>query len=768
MGGKVGRPMFTHEYKEALKKFSGSTIQVLRATFKDLSQRSGSGNQSLNKETFLKYFPLPGMLGERLYAVFDKDKNGSIDFQEFITGLALIYHGTLEEKQKFLFEMYDFDGDGVVTKTELRTMLNHIPSAFKILDVTLQESGEGSYTRHQRRESDSSEVATQAKVTSIVEAAFANKGPNDVLTYEEFLQTMNKLPEVAEIMTVLWEEKLPEPITVNRQNSERRGRTLHVDVTPNGLLPTPGSASNRTSRSPRPSSSSSEPRHCPMCQAPTVFHFCFRCGSPLDSHNRNCNGCRILYSDVAFCGNCGQALRRAERKNSNLDTATLTAKAAQAAQLLGYSPARNSSVGSSSSGSPTNQQVPPFSLGAIQSMNSMEIVDPQVKVEESGWLGKFGRSLKQYKERWFFLKDKFMYSYRRPSDSAPSSVIFLEGCFVEEDAEDEPKPNRYGFAITSATHKRVLYAKTEAEREKWIQALRRATRDVPLHEYYELKEELGRGKFGIVRLAVHKRTHQRFAVKIISKKNMQESEREFIRTEVAILKLVRHPNIVKLMDIFENADYLYLVMELMDGGDLLERVRQVKHFSEQDAAYVVYSIASALLYLHSYGITHRDLKPENIMMVTATDQDLVKVTDFGLSKLVGPDERLSEPLGTLAYVAPEILRHHPYDKSADLWSVGVIGYLILRGKLPFDSESDREIARQTVEDSLDFNDPFWETVSGAAKDLINGLLQKEPQRRYTVQQVLNHPWTEKAAQRYQEQHQSRLKTRPVNAVASTV
>ena len=161
-------------------------------------------------------------------------------------------------------------------------------------------------------------------------------------------------------------------------------------------------------------------------------------------------------------------------------------------------------------------------------------------------------------------------------------------------------------------------------------------------------------------------------------------------------------------------------MEYCGGGDLFSFLEK-RNFklSESKAANIVHKLATAIFYLHSYGITHRDIKPENILMTSRSDDSDIRLVDFGLSKIIGPNESCHEPYGTLSYVAPEVLLELPYNKSVDLWSLGVITYLILTGCLPFDDEhSEKEIARKTIYDSVPFPFYFWKNISAEAKDLV--------------------------------------------------
>lgn len=212
-----------------------------------------------------------------------------------------------------------------------------------------------------------------------------------------------------------------------------------------------------------------------------------------------------------------------------------------------------------------------------------------------------------------------------------------------------------------------------------------------------MKETLGKGKYGLVKKANHKKSDKEVAVKIVKKKELSLKDLELLKREIEVLKVCQHPNIIRFYDVFENSDYIYIVMEYLKGGDFFTYLES-RNFkiSEERAKTIAHNIATAIFYLHSFGIAHRDLKPENILMVDNSDNSNIKLVDFGLSKTFGPGETCTEPFGTLCYVAPEILSQKPYDKSVDNWSLGIIIYLMLSRHLPFDSTDDKEIGRKTI------------------------------------------------------------------------
>lgn len=210
---------------------------------------------------------------------------------------------------------------------------------------------------------------------------------------------------------------------------------------------------------------------------------------------------------------------------------------------------------------------------------------------------------------------------------------------------------------------------------------------------------------------------------------MSPEEINLTKREIEILKLCQHPNIIRLLDVFENPDYIYIVIELLKGGDLYEYMSK-RNFkiSEARARSIIHALATALYYIHSFGIVHRDIKLDNALLVDNSDDSDVKLVDFGLSKIIGPGEFCHEPYGTYGFAAPEILMEKPYGPPVDIWSLGVILYALLSGSLPFDSSAEEKVAwyfvclnnfiRNTVHQEPIFTGGPWAVVSKEAKDCV--------------------------------------------------
>ncbi|KAI8565119.1 hypothetical protein RHMOL_Rhmol03G0236000 [Rhododendron molle] len=262
---------------------------------------------------------------------------------------------------------------------------------------------------------------------------------------------------------------------------------------------------------------------------------------------------------------------------------------------------------------------------------------------------------------------------------------------------------------------------------------------------YELGKEVGRGHFGHTCWAKGKKgelKNQPVAVKIISKAKMTTAiSIEDVRREVTILKaLSGHKNLVKFYDAFEDANNVYVVMELCEGGELLDRIlSRGGRYTEEDAKTIVAQILSVVAYCHLQGVVHRDLKPENFLFTTKSEDAPMKVIDFGLSDFIRPDQRLNDIVGSAYYVAPEVL-HRSYSVEADMWSVGVITYILLCGSRPFWARTESGIFRSVLRADPNFDDAPWPGVSAEAKDFVRRLLNKDHRKRMTAAQALTHPW----------------------------
>ncbi|TMS16651.1 Calcium/calmodulin-dependent protein kinase type 1G [Larimichthys crocea] len=257
-----------------------------------------------------------------------------------------------------------------------------------------------------------------------------------------------------------------------------------------------------------------------------------------------------------------------------------------------------------------------------------------------------------------------------------------------------------------------------------------------IQEIFDIMEELGSGAFSEVYMVKEKATGKMFAMKCVKKKQKRDLNLE---NEIAVLRRIQHENVVGMEDFYESRTHYYLVMQLVSGGELFDRILDRGVYSEQDASRVIQQVLQAVSYLHQNGIVHRDLKPENILYYSPDENSKVMISDFGLSKMVDNDI-MSTACGTPGYVAPEVLAQKPYSKAVDCWSIGVITYILLCGYPPFYEESESRLFSKIMKAQYEFDSPFWDDISESAKDFIRNMMQKNPSMRYTTDLALRHPW----------------------------
>jgi len=260
-----------------------------------------------------------------------------------------------------------------------------------------------------------------------------------------------------------------------------------------------------------------------------------------------------------------------------------------------------------------------------------------------------------------------------------------------------------------------------------------------LNAYEMEKGKLGEGSYGSVCRATHKATKAVRAIKTIPKAKLRNVDR--VKREIAIMKMMDHPGIIKLYETFEDSQKIYLSMEICSGGELFERIVRDGHFSEPQAAAVMQQVLRAICYMHRQGVAHRDLKPENFLLQNQDPiaNNVVKIIDFGLSAKCEAGKPMKTRAGSPYYVAPEVLSS-VYDNKCDLWSVGVILYIMLCGYPPFQGRNDAEVLQKVSLGVYDFRPQDWKCVSDDAKVLVTCLMKKPPADRFSAEQALRHTW----------------------------
>ena len=700
--------------------------KYLKEIWSDLSKRSKDTTKGITRVTFNKYYDLPGIISERIFSCFDADKDGILSLNEFVNGMQSLFSQaeSFDSLAKFIFNLYDFNSTGIIKKDDVRVVLSYVPLQRKESSTIIKDNIEIVEDKFEDR------VESQEQLFHLLNIAFKDK---EEMNFEEYIKVVKNVNSDIFILILMFllEKKPFSSYSIQIYSLTSDAPKIPPNQTPT-LLPE------------RIASPSLQSRFVsPKLKKKT-----------LDKNKKKFAGkanILQLYSGVDPNKNA---------KNEDKDKDKKTKEENKDKDKERQRPQRRVRIKLDNLADRTpelSKNTFTFGKNANTSSKSTEIeetkdddddifdIQEEQYVQYEGYVYKYSQTQKKMKKTYFKLIGKDLYYYKKKEEKNHRGMHNLSGVFIKKGEDFEYEGKKYLSIVILYKSEKSYYFDNEEDFNIWFQKLNAAIQNKSLFDKYEVKQKIGKGKFGLVKCGINKETKMPVAIKIMAKKNMDKSDLELAKVEIDILKIGQHPNIIKLYDIYENENYIYIIMEYCSGGDLLSYFEYHEYeLPESKVCEIIHKLSMAIYYLHSYGIVHRDLKPENILMTDISDTADIRLLDFGLSKIVGNEEKCTEPYGTLSFVAPEVLQGKPYDKSVDLWSIGIITFLLLCGYLPFDDKhSEREIARQTIQDPVPYEKKIWDKYSPEAKAFVDGLLQKKPEKRYTIKEVLEHPWIKK-------------------------
>lgn len=746
--------------KELVNKIDPTLFSMyLKEIFKDISERNNETQKKmLSRIKFVEYMKIPLFIAEKLFASFDKDDDGLLNIKEFSEGMLKLYLGNFEDSAQQIFNLLDFDKDSLIQKGDVKVLLSYLPLK----------------TDHTKIEYKY-QMESLAEIDYILDATFSSKTH---LNWKEYLYVIENVKSdiFIQVLCFLLQKK---PFTEQNINYlkglKRRSSEIVEFHSPqiNKRLPSPS-------------------RKSVLSPAGTVLNLVLNkmCGKDeipkfdLNADEDDKKGKIGKHSSFSTKEDKGSNLNLGKRQSfidagniplisgmkgmirmTNQKVTSLESLKSNQGNTIENSLKTSKNVFES----PTNffkkskQAISEFNLednlimmnikeedetkesnNNTSSTNESPIYNEEEEdIKYENWIYKLSESLK-LKKFWLVVSGKDIYYYKDNNKEELIGMHNLSGSFIKEEGEKKIQDQLfYCFSIYFNSRVRSYYLPDKQIAKEWTANLKKAVGYQNFFEIYEMLDDLGEGKFGLVKLGVHKRTKERVAIKIIKKEAMNSTDLELCQSEIDIMKLVRHPNIVRLLDHFENTEYIFIVMELVAGGNLGNYLINKKfRLTEARAAEIMYQIGEGINYLHHYGIVHRDLKPDNILLTESSDKGQIKIMDFGLSKILGPLERAADGFGTLTFVAPEVLVRKPYNNQIDIWSMGVITYYMLSGLLPFDDDNDDEevIAKRTVYIDVEFPGKVWGKYSDEVVDLIRKCLVKDPDKRIKIGEFLNHEW----------------------------
>ena len=797
---KINFNDITCEYEVKNKE---AFAQYLKQVWKDLIGRSGDTNEAskgIDKVTFQKYYELPGLISERLFSVFDNDNKGYLALNDFTSTMLTLFSSDFNDLLELIFKFYDFDKDDKITKEDIRMVLSYVPT-YKKNKKNSENSGLKFDT-----EDFQDRLKSQKELHDKLNIIFGQK---ENINLEEFTEiTKNKNSDIfLFILVFLYEHRPFSSETVKNLENIKKSPLLSFRKK-EVLIASPNLDSNlcvteTLQKSPAMKNANLGDRMTKNNNVYKNMKFLgLLSGRNLDLNNNinikenNDNNIKenehnnntVISLQIPVIPPAQKESKEESKINDNTEETKeeekdITSKGQRkpARKSLKFFSDKNKVTEEKKNYNENEEEeemnfsyARPFegrdilnkkkkSKDEEEKMNTKEIdednedneineqneddiPDSNEKQEDTteGYLYKIqGNKMKKI---YFKLIHKDLYYYKSKDIKKHKGMHNLSGVYIKDEGVVTIKDKKlYCFNIIFPSKERKYYLQNEKEYLKWVESIRKVVHYSNLRDLYKIKGNLGKGKFGLVKLGEHKESGRQVAIKIINKEVIEGMELERIKSEIDILKIAKHPNIIKLYDVFENEKYIYIIMEYCAGGDLFNYIekRDFK-IKESRAAEIVHKLCTAVYFLHQYGIIHRDLKPENILMTDITDDADIRLVDFGLGKMIGPGEKCDEPFGTFSYVAPEVLQEKPYDFKVDLFAIGIITYLLVAGFLPFDDEnSEKEIARQTVYEPTPFPSFVWKNISLEAKMFVDNLLDKNPDKRMNIQEVLQHKWLQK-------------------------
>jgi len=781
--------------------------KYLTEVFNDLANSVNNQNKKfITRMAFYDYIKLPIFIAEKVFLSFTHISIQGLCEEEFVDNLFKLYMGSFEETISIIFNILDFDRDGIIKKEDVKLFLSYLP----INDD--EEDGLG--VKPAKDEKNKTDLVTKIfgtqmksleEIDEILNKAFKKYEDKMNLTQfteiitennsEIFLQILcflyDQMPFSAENVEAvknkynqIKEEDLIIMAEDYRQRTKKSGSIRIKTPKQNTLLSPAGvflkkcrvrkfslnenetyfgefrlsdksnkklsldttKASDNNGLSRKPSKSIS-----PKMQKNLILDL----GNKKinnDPYNKNIDIVRLDNDNYIEKNNQMEIEENIDIKQlvkNSRQGYTSPTKYLQDKSYINHLAVNNKNYFNIGTQLRPIKEYDDENENKINEKMEMNVIfNSNDNVTYANWVYKLTETGKMRKF-YLVLVNKDIYYYKSDSKKDFVGMHNLSGCFVQECTEVKNFEGKdyYSFEIycKNKSKLRKYFAENESICKDFVQQIKKAIGYVKFSDLYEMKEVIGKGKFGVVNLGIHKKTGQQVAIKILNKENIKTLEdKELVQIEIGILKLCHHPNIVRLLDHLENNDYIYIVTEYIEGGTLGQYFKKKKfNFSERQATNIMSQIASGVKYLQQYGIVHRDLKPDNIMITQQNDFGVIKIMDFGLSKILSPNEKMVDGYGTLSYVAPEVLLRTPYNKEVDIWSMGVILFYMLSGKLPFRGRKEQEVAEKIVYSDLEFDEDDWEIRSQSVQDLITRCMEKDAQKRITIDEFINHPWFKK-------------------------
>ena len=760
-----------------------------------LKQKANENGISLRN--FLQYFDIQEFMCERLFRYLDKTKTGQLTKNEFVNGLDTIFFGSVQELYKMVFYMCDFNEKGKIHKFNMKLILSYIPvntyeeqkkyieninsvinnyftdldkrfpeKTIKIdkeIDFDMYKNDIEDYIKDKNNKENNKNFKNNGSFflfINLISYIYNNNPLNkENMNFSRFLKNkfLLKLPKKTKP-----ENTIATTNTSNNTNNNNNTNPTNKEKENSGknnflAINNPENNKN-TNKSPINKS----PRNKAKARSNSLYNTKTKKTNNITS-NKNVKDLDInknLFSDkdlVAIAQlnkkiSSSEAEKEKEKNKKDFQmnlnelkkNKLRSTKKDKEVRVTNLSPTKNKS-----SGLPLEQEIEENNINnnnTDKNIKNNEYADILYKYCEED-------SSKFIKKYYAEIRGKDILFFTSKLKNELCTIWNISKCIIIQMEKISISKYIY-FPIKFINYNQsfcLIYFEEQDKRQLFVKKCEENTSYTKIEDHFEFKEKIGEGHFGVVKICIEKNTGKEYAVKIMDKNKIKKKDLQFLIQERNYMVLIKHPNIVSLIHDYEDENCIYFVMEYFKGGDLSKYMKKIKENSkeknlERIGAKIIKIIAQGVEYLNQFGIVHRDLKPENIVFGIEDDIKSIKIIDLGVAVTLPFGKQSSDPIGTLAYISPEMFTHTPYSYKVDVWSIGVLLYwLTSGGLLPFDDENNDEkiMGKKVVFMHQEYPEKYFGDKSKGLFNLIDKALEKNPEKRINIHAFLAEEWLNK-------------------------
>ena len=739
--------------------------------YHDLSYLSSEEEKGVSHETFFFFLDIPFPISNNIFKLLDKDRNNYLKLEEFIFGIYDIYgNNSFNNLAKFTFDIYDTDRDGLISRDDISLILNYLPVDQKLRHKYIIKD----YTNIKYNDI----VSNKKIIEKILNKVFFNENKNyiDFDNYISIIQ--NKCSDIfIAILIYLYEAKPFNDKVINiysytdydyLSNNKNSVNFKSIENIFKAKYNNNNTVIFQDQKIEMPIielSSNIIIRHNVGKYTRKNFYSIFK--DPKFEQDLKRKTSKKLKSsenliDLRFNSFNNNDLKRANSKGTKNNNSNIKPIINE---IYTQKKKFNKNIYMEN-----NDNI--YNLDKSQGLNSKELLKLKDIYE-----GNVFKITKKGKLKVYYMKliKHDLFYYKTNDDKFHTGMHHLTNniVLIKNKPQKYKLINLYSLSLLNQGDKHSFYFNKEDEYNEWYKHFQKAISYRNIEDFYIIGEKIKIDQIKIIREIYPKNDYSfhHFNYNIINtniSNNKKESKNNYlictqlikpsnklikqlnesIFNQMTVFQIGHHKNLCKLYDIFQDDKYLYIITEKCTGDNILQYLRALDihnpYKEEEKICEIIHQLLMVIYYLHNYGIVHRNIKPDSILMFRRGINSYIKLIDFNLSKYLNNNEKTKEPYGSVGYSSPEMLLDLPYDNKIDEWSIGILTYLLLCGKLPFsDEHSEREVARQTIHEKLSFTQPIWEKKSKEAKDFVNKLLNKDPKKRMSVKEALTHSWIKK-------------------------